>query len=68
MMWGNVNVLRMPGRDVQPYVTVEGDTPTLPLKGDVPRRLNVDGKVIPSLRAERGSPIWRLISEDGYGR
>ncbi len=29
---------------------------------------NVDGKVIPSLRAERGSPIWRAISEDGYGR
>ncbi len=26
------------------------------------------GKVIPSLRAERGSPIWRPISEDGYGR
>jgi NAD(P)-dependent dehydrogenase (short-subunit alcohol dehydrogenase family) len=29
---------------------------------------DVDGKVIPSLRAERGSPIWRPISEDGYGR
>ena len=24
---------------------------------------DIDGKVIPSLRAERGSPIWRPISE-----
>jgi len=29
---------------------------------------DVDGKVIPSLRAERGSPIWRPISEVSRGR
>jgi NAD(P)-dependent dehydrogenase (short-subunit alcohol dehydrogenase family) len=29
---------------------------------------DVDGKVIPSLRAERGSPIWRPILESGHGR
>jgi NAD(P)-dependent dehydrogenase (short-subunit alcohol dehydrogenase family) len=30
--------------------------------------VDVDGKVIPSLRAERGSPIWRPIAESGHGR
>jgi len=29
---------------------------------------DIDGKVIPSLRAERGSPIWRPISEAIHGR
>ena len=29
---------------------------------------DIDGKVIPSLRAERGSPIWRPITEAGHGR
>lgn len=29
---------------------------------------DVDGRVIPSLRAERGSPIWRPIAEAGHGR
>ena len=29
---------------------------------------DVDGKIIPSLRAERGSPIWRPIAEPGHGR
>jgi NAD(P)-dependent dehydrogenase (short-subunit alcohol dehydrogenase family) len=29
---------------------------------------DVDGRVIPSLRAERGSPIWRPIGEAGHGR
>jgi NAD(P)-dependent dehydrogenase (short-subunit alcohol dehydrogenase family) len=29
---------------------------------------DVDGTVIPSLRAERGSPIWRPIAEAGHGR
>src|ERR1700736_1897367 len=29
---------------------------------------DIDGKVIPSLRAERGSPIWRPIAEPGHGR
>jgi len=29
---------------------------------------DVDGKVIRSLRAERGSPIWRPIAEAGHGR
>ncbi len=29
---------------------------------------DIDGKVIPSLRAERGSPIWRPIAEAGHGR
>jgi NAD(P)-dependent dehydrogenase (short-subunit alcohol dehydrogenase family) len=29
---------------------------------------DIDGKVIPSLRAERGSPIWRPISEAAHGR
>lgn len=29
---------------------------------------DIDGKVIPSLRAERGSPIWRPIKESGHGR
>ena len=30
--------------------------------------VDIDGKVIPSLRAERGSPIWRPIAEAGHGR
>ena len=29
---------------------------------------DIDGKVIPTLRAERGSPIWRPIVEAGHGR
>jgi NAD(P)-dependent dehydrogenase (short-subunit alcohol dehydrogenase family) len=29
---------------------------------------DIDGKIIPSLRAERGSPIWRPISEAVHGR
>jgi NAD(P)-dependent dehydrogenase (short-subunit alcohol dehydrogenase family) len=29
---------------------------------------DIDGKVIPSLRAERGSPIWRPILETAHGR
>jgi NAD(P)-dependent dehydrogenase (short-subunit alcohol dehydrogenase family) len=29
---------------------------------------DVDGKVVPSLRAERGSPLWRPIVESGHGR
>ena len=29
---------------------------------------DVDGKIIPSLRAERGSPLWRPIAEAGHGR
>jgi NAD(P)-dependent dehydrogenase (short-subunit alcohol dehydrogenase family) len=29
---------------------------------------DIDGKIIPSLRAERGSPIWRPIMESGHGR
>jgi NAD(P)-dependent dehydrogenase (short-subunit alcohol dehydrogenase family) len=29
---------------------------------------DVDGRIIPSLRAERGSPIWRPITEAGHGR
>ena len=29
---------------------------------------DIDGKVVPSLRAERGSPIWRPIAEAGHGR
>jgi NAD(P)-dependent dehydrogenase (short-subunit alcohol dehydrogenase family) len=29
---------------------------------------DVDGAVIPSLRAERGEPIWRPIVEGGHGR
>jgi NAD(P)-dependent dehydrogenase (short-subunit alcohol dehydrogenase family) len=29
---------------------------------------DVDGRVIPSLRAERGVPIWRPIAEAGHGR
>jgi hypothetical protein len=29
---------------------------------------DVDGKVIPSLRAERGAPIWRPIAEAENGR
>ena len=29
---------------------------------------DVDGKVIPSLRAQRGSPIWQPLSEAGHGR
>jgi hypothetical protein len=28
---------------------------------------DVDGRVIPSLRAERGSPIWRPIAQAGHG-
>ena len=29
---------------------------------------DIDGKVIPSLRAERGAPIWQSIAEAGNGR
>jgi NAD(P)-dependent dehydrogenase (short-subunit alcohol dehydrogenase family) len=29
---------------------------------------DIDGRVIPSLRAERGAPIWRPIAEAGHGR
>lgn len=29
---------------------------------------DVDGRVIPSLRAERGAPIWKPITEAGIGR
>jgi NAD(P)-dependent dehydrogenase (short-subunit alcohol dehydrogenase family) len=29
---------------------------------------DIDGRTIPSLRAERGAPIWRPISEAGHGR
>ena len=29
---------------------------------------DIDGRTIPSLRAERGSPIWRPITEAGHGR
>jgi NAD(P)-dependent dehydrogenase (short-subunit alcohol dehydrogenase family) len=29
---------------------------------------DIDGKVIPSLRAERGSPIWHPIAQAGHGR
>jgi NAD(P)-dependent dehydrogenase (short-subunit alcohol dehydrogenase family) len=29
---------------------------------------DIDGKVIPSLRAQRGSPIWRPIMETAHGR
>jgi NAD(P)-dependent dehydrogenase (short-subunit alcohol dehydrogenase family) len=29
---------------------------------------DIDGKIIPSLRAQRGSPIWRPIVEIGHGR
>lgn len=29
---------------------------------------DIDGRTIPSLRAERGSPIWRPIVEEGHGR
>jgi 3,4-dihydroxy-2-butanone 4-phosphate synthase len=29
---------------------------------------DVDGRVIPSLRAERGAPIWRPIAEARHGR
>ena len=29
---------------------------------------DVDGKIIPSLRAERGSPIWQPITEASHGR
>ena len=28
---------------------------------------DLDGRVIPSLRAQRGSPIWQPISESGTG-
>jgi NAD(P)-dependent dehydrogenase (short-subunit alcohol dehydrogenase family) len=30
--------------------------------------VDIDGKVIPSLRGQRGSPIWRPIAEAGNGR
>jgi NAD(P)-dependent dehydrogenase (short-subunit alcohol dehydrogenase family) len=30
--------------------------------------VDTDGRVIPSLRAERGAPIWRPIREAGHGR
>jgi NAD(P)-dependent dehydrogenase (short-subunit alcohol dehydrogenase family) len=29
---------------------------------------DIDGRTIPSLRAERGSPIWRPVIEAGHGR
>lgn len=29
---------------------------------------DVDGRVVPSLRAGRGAPIWRPIVEAGHGR
>jgi NAD(P)-dependent dehydrogenase (short-subunit alcohol dehydrogenase family) len=29
---------------------------------------DVDGKVVPSLRVERGEPVWRPIAEAGHGR
>jgi NAD(P)-dependent dehydrogenase (short-subunit alcohol dehydrogenase family) len=29
---------------------------------------DIDGKVVPSLRAERGAPIWGPIAEAGHGR
>ena len=29
---------------------------------------DIDGRVIPSLRAQRGSPIWRPIMEAGHER
>ena len=29
---------------------------------------DIDGKTIPSLRGERGAPIWRPIAEDVHGR
>ncbi|MUL80498.1 MULTISPECIES: SDR family NAD(P)-dependent oxidoreductase [unclassified Mycolicibacterium] len=29
---------------------------------------DIDGRTVPSLRAERGSPIWGPISEDAHGR
>jgi NAD(P)-dependent dehydrogenase (short-subunit alcohol dehydrogenase family) len=29
---------------------------------------DIDGKIIPSLRAERGSPLWSPIAEAGHGR
>ena len=29
---------------------------------------DIDGRVIPSLRAERGAPIWRPIAAAGHGR
>jgi hypothetical protein len=29
---------------------------------------DIDGKIIPSLRAERGSPIWNPIEQVGHGR
>jgi hypothetical protein len=28
---------------------------------------DIDGKVVPSLRAERGSPIWHPIAEASHG-
>jgi NAD(P)-dependent dehydrogenase (short-subunit alcohol dehydrogenase family) len=30
--------------------------------------VDIDGKTIPSLRGERGAPIWRPIAESGHGR
>ena len=30
--------------------------------------IDIDGKVIPSLRERRGAPIWRPIAESGHGR
>lgn len=29
---------------------------------------DIDGKIIPSLRAQRGSPIWQPLAEAGHGR
>jgi len=29
---------------------------------------DIDDRAIPSLRAERGSPIWRPVVEAGHGR
>jgi hypothetical protein len=28
---------------------------------------DIDGRVIPSLRGERGTPIWQPIASYGYG-
>ena len=31
------------------------------------RIADIDGTAVPSMRAERGSPIWRPIAETGQG-
>jgi hypothetical protein len=30
--------------------------------------VDIDGRIIPSLRAQRGAPIWRPIAEAASGR